>query len=68
MIYVDTVSGKIIVDTETDRVKETIVITRNASGIHIEHRAKGKEKTDRDLRWFFRTFRDRSFMGIGFQW
>jgi len=68
MIYVDTVSGKIIVDTEADRVKETIVITRNASGIHIEHRAKRKEKTNGDLRWFSRTFRHRSFMGIGFQW
>ena len=37
MISVDTQSGNIFIDTETEPVKKTIVITRNAAGTQIRY-------------------------------
>ena len=48
MIYVDTLLGKLIIDTEVAHVKNAIAITRNASGIRIEH-GRRKEKNQFDF-------------------
>lgn len=67
MIYFDTLSGKLIIDTEIEPLKETIVISRNASGTHIAHKKKKKIKEDNSNR-FFSAFKSRSFLGILLQW
>jgi hypothetical protein len=68
MIYFDTLSGKLIIDTEKEPLKETIVISRNASGTHIEHRRKKEKIEEGNTRRFFSAFKPRSFLGILFQW
>ena len=68
MIYFDTLSGKLIIDTETEPLKETIVITRDASGTHIEHRDKNKKPAGKSPDRLFAAFKPRSFLGILFQW
>jgi len=68
MIYVDTLSGKLIIDTEIDPVKNTIVITRSSTGTQIQYtKAKGKIAS-RESRWLSGMIRIRSFVGIQFQW
>lgn len=38
MIYVDTVTGKMVIDTESDAERATILITRDVTGTHIQYR------------------------------
>lgn len=60
MIYVDTVSGTLVIDTEIGRVSETIVITRNATGLSVKYvdlqkqTARSTEKHDTRLQFFYR--------------
>ena len=46
MIYVDTQTGRLVIDTESKPSRETIVITRNAVGTQIRYIAKGKTATE----------------------
>ena len=68
MIYFDTLSGKLIIDTEIEPLKETIVITRDASGTHIEHREKKKQNAEKNPDRFVAAFKPKSVLGILFQW
>lgn len=36
MIYFDTASGKIVIDTEVNRVQEKLIISRGVAGIEIQ--------------------------------
>ena len=68
MIYLDTLSGKLIIDTEIEPLKETIVITRDANGTHIEHREKKKKTAEKNPDRLFAAFKPKSVLGILFQW
>ena len=38
MIYVDTVTGKLVIDTEAEAMTATIMIMRDRAGIHIQYK------------------------------
>ena len=67
MIYVDTLSGKLIIDTEIDPFKNTIVITRNSNGTQIKYTKEKKKNTSDGSRWLSGVVRSRSLWGIEFQ-
>jgi len=63
MIYVDTASGKMTIDTEQEPVKETIVITRDTAGTHILCSAKPKSGSALQIQSPPSPDRNRSFLG-----
>ena len=38
MIYVDTATGKLVIDTNSESERATILITRDITGTHIQYR------------------------------
>ena len=63
MIYVDTASGKMIIDTEKEPVKETIVITRDIAGTHILCSVKTKSGSSGGAQSTPAPDQNRSFLG-----
>lgn len=61
MIYVDTVSGNLSIDTETESRREAIVITRNATGMHILCSKKVKAENDAFAMPLFEGSKTRAF-------
>jgi hypothetical protein len=57
MIYVDTLLGKLIIDTEVAPVRNAIAITCNASGIRIEHKGVKRKNQFDFVIFIVRSFR-----------
>ena len=66
MIRFDTVSGKMIIDTETDILREKIVITRGPDGVRVQYVSSvpepaRREKVNPAFRWDARAIMNRIF-------
>ena len=66
MIRFDTVSGKMIIDTETDILREKIVITRGPDGVKVQYVSSVPEPARREevhpsFRWDARAIMNRIF-------
>lgn len=67
MIYVDTLSGEILIDTERNPAKATVFIIRTASGLHIGQIPEKKKMIDKSSRWLFGAYRRRAFWELSFK-
>jgi len=68
MIYVDTVSGNLTIDTETAPGQRAIVITRDAAGMYINYSKKVKTEGVRQEKRLSSGVKNKSLLETVIQW
>ena len=68
MIYVDTVSGNLTIDTETTPGRRAIVITRDAAGTYINYSKRVKPEGVRQASRLSSGVKNKSLLEMVIQW